>query len=1431
MSSPIEIVLGGLVETDPAVLSGTDLSSLEDIKTLTKWFAANTPSVIYLDHCEISDTGAIELAEYFASNEEHAAQVLFLDSNNIGSEGAKAFAALIVAGISIQYYNFLSNNIKNKAAQQLCDAFIGSETVSSVCGVCAEMKPSSIDVQLGMFSPADAILLGGELVKGTSQLTSLALLGTPGVMPAKPLAYKHIFKALEFTEGLVSLTMGQIDVAGAGEEDLENLSHSLASNTSLKTLCMRIEPTPIAESVDQSNVDIEVDYSCRLLRCLDGNTSLTTLRLQGFHVMAGPVRFGTNTSTASTIKAILRSHPNLTHLSILDEDLYDSSGAGLCSNNLAAAMHLIQAGVAKSKTLRVIRIHDSGRSPTDVSTSSSRKKRKESVLEAFSMELHGAAVKRTVPLVLRCDNEEYILGEAAEDEQLLLADWEVGDVMEHNKVYTTKKGKEKTKTVPVKVLGIDAVAEEDGEIEGAIVYTLQTLDDACDIQRRIGASELDPPFGQGVSRGETIVPPIDATGTAAGTAAIDNIIGDVKERESKANPETHVPAVEESISPKDSSHKKKKKNKSKKTSVDVHPKYQVDDALAIRFRGDPEWYMAGLKEDDGSGVLRVQMLDETEANEEVEWFLARQPTTKDGDFQMPEPADSDRGYYEVGDAVGLSAAITGEGEQWSEGVVSKVHKDSTYSVQTAEGGVTKNIPGRYLCSWVVNGEQFAFATRSDHISEAPLDIAVVTKKRPDGSVRAEIVAENEEIITKKFNVRQIIKPGKEAAHEAALTEYASYCGTWLPTDSSNIDHTTVEKSIESGDEKKSKKKKKEATTISEADEKSALAATASATEGDKSHTHKKHKKHKKHKHSKANEEEFEEHVDNFDEGAYGDLGAGLYDVSSTEDESISKKSKAEKKAAKRAARESAADADSLGDNSAEAQAAYEEALAVAFAAAGEDETGSESEDGSHKKHSHKKHKKKSHKKSSKIDQSDDATSETEPSESDGYSEYKMESDEKSKKKHKKSKKEKAVEDAGAADVEDDESRSDRMKALFVIFRMGTKVEVDYRGKGTRYSARITRDRLNGIYDVEYDDGETEENVPMTRIFIRSGPRSQQPTMPSAPRPSSGGRNIHRNTTESTVNSFDYNNINVSNTVENLMEELTLLQQIHDEEAITIRKAMNIIDSKRVYTGHLSQLTGLDSGVAATQAMSGRFSPRKSTDGQTLYAAYSDHPAVSSEGTSDLSGIFPDIRGAIASPISRENGQRGLLQNNRMSSNSMSDFFNTTHSSQYPVPISRPKSGPAALYSSDPAPFLNSFGTNRSTSAPSTAWEPASSGSSERMAGSNVYDLISSLRALAGHKGWNTVATFVEEMATIQGGRSELIDTLTLNGYEGNDNLDALFLTLSECRNTTDPTGYLQTHLNAGQGLRSGHAQKIIARFNDLIAQNNVLQNLQNKIHA
>ena len=113
-------------------------------------------------------------------------------------------------------------------------------------------------------------------------------------------------------------------------------------------------------------------------------------------------------------------------------------------------------------------------------------------------------------------------------------------------------------------------------------------------------------------------------------------------------------------------------------------------------------------------------------------------------------------------------------------------------------------------------------------------------------------------------------------------------------------------------------------------------------------------------------------------------------------------------------------------------------------------------------------------------------------------------------------------------------------------------------------------------------------------------------------------------------------------------------------------------------------------------------------------------------------------------------------------------------------------------------------------------------------GGAMSENVASMRALSESKGWPTVAKFIEEMASVQGGRSELLETLAMNGYEGSDTLDALFITLTECRASVDPTGYLQSHLNAGHGLRSGHAQKLIARFTDLMSQVQVVRNLQMK---
>lgn len=51
-------------------------------------------------------------------------------------------------------------------------------------------------------------------------------------------------------------------------------------------------------------------------------------------------------------------------------------------------------------------------------------------------------------------------------------------------------------------------------------------------------------------------------------------------------------------------------------------------------------------------------------------------------------------------------------------------------------------------------------------------------------------------------------------------------------------------------------------------------------------------------------------------------------------------------------------------------------------------------------------------------------------------------------------------------------------------REGQKVEADYRGAGRYYPGRIRRVREEGTFDIDYDDGESERQVEVSRIRIR-----------------------------------------------------------------------------------------------------------------------------------------------------------------------------------------------------------------------------------------------------------------------------------------------------------------------------------------------------------
>jgi hypothetical protein len=51
--------------------------------------------------------------------------------------------------------------------------------------------------------------------------------------------------------------------------------------------------------------------------------------------------------------------------------------------------------------------------------------------------------------------------------------------------------------------------------------------------------------------------------------------------------------------------------------------------------------------------------------------------------------------------------------------------------------------------------------------------------------------------------------------------------------------------------------------------------------------------------------------------------------------------------------------------------------------------------------------------------------------------------------------------------------------------VGAAGEAYYKSKGKYYSGKISRVRLNGTFDVDYDDGEKEQGVPKDLIRAKA----------------------------------------------------------------------------------------------------------------------------------------------------------------------------------------------------------------------------------------------------------------------------------------------------------------------------------------------------------
>ena len=83
----------------------------------------------------------------------------------------------------------------------------------------------------------------------------------------------------------------------------------------------------------------------------------------------------------------------------------------------------------------------------------------------------------------------------------------------------------------------------------------------------------------------------------------------------------------------------------------------------------------------------------------------------------------------------------------------------------------------------------------------------------------------------------------------------------------------------------------------------------------------------------------------------------------------------------------------------------------------------------------------------------------------------------------------------------------------------------------------------------------------------------------------------------------------------------------------------------------------------------------------------------------------------------------------------------------------------------------------------------------------------------------SVRLFVERVFESSSQQTE--DILTLlgsNGYDGSERLHGLFSTLAEAAAASSPVAFLRSQLVGDKTLLSGHAQKLISSYADLLIE-------------
>lgn len=556
--------------SEPIDVSGADLSSRKEVDSFLEFLAKTQANVVIADGCRITDKGCIKIAEYLRKNER--IKVLSMRNNDMGNMGAKTLAKAIKSNKVCTHLNLLGNrNIGSKIVEALCDAYLGNTSMISICGVWPEGLPSSWEVHVDELSPVDAKFISAEIGKGKSDLVSLDLSCHQGDTPD----YEAIIRALEFNTKLVSLSCANFKLDGQPESFMDTFREALSSNTSLKTLTLIHSGTSST-------------YARRAfgdtLKGLQANRGLTTLRLDGFNTLSSE---GGDSSLTTALLDTLKGNRSLLHLNLYREDFLNDNRSDY-TTDLAP---LLAKALGRSK-LRLLRITTMASSTEEVS------EKKQGTSKAFLSALLSAAdeimeKRKSKPLVVRFNEDEHLSGKPPGGrEEVEYLDWEVKD-----QVNLIKDESNHDDSVPSRIMSVFEMMDGKGEDASSFLhYSVQLLDSSFSFRSDVSPANFVEMFSiDHRSRPYTLskAPPI-AVADAPIASGDRNNSNEEAEVEKGGAGDGHTKKDKKEKKEKKSLKRSKKSRKNKKSEEDIvveeptdvkTPNGAVEDGVA---KGEPE---------------------------------------------------------------------------------------------------------------------------------------------------------------------------------------------------------------------------------------------------------------------------------------------------------------------------------------------------------------------------------------------------------------------------------------------------------------------------------------------------------------------------------------------------------------------------------------------------------------------------------------------------------------------------------------------------------------------------------------------------------------------------------------------------------------------------------------------------------------------------